>query len=127
MQSSDTQMTIASEVEIRSLRPNEDAVPFRTLNEEWIARFFVMEQMGAKSLFLGSNSKLANALHLYESVGFRHIPPEKVPPSGYTRGNVFVAMQLCLSVTTRRSADSSSGRLPWLCFVEVQSCSAENG
>ena len=29
--------------------------------------------LGAKSLFLGSNTKLANAVHLYESVGFRHL------------------------------------------------------
>lgn len=50
--------------------------------------------IGAKSLFLGSNAKLANAVHLYESVGFRHVPPEKVPPTGYTRANVFMEMQL---------------------------------
>src|SRR5579863_8281379 len=31
--------------------------------------------LGAKSLWLGSNSKLENAIHLYESVGFQHLPP----------------------------------------------------
>src|ERR1700761_3592938 len=33
--------------------------------------------MGAKSLFLGSSTKLANAVHLYEAVGFSHVPPER--------------------------------------------------
>lgn len=50
--------------------------------------------LGASSLVLGSNSILANAVHLYESVGFRHIPPERVPPTPYTRANVFMEMAL---------------------------------
>ena len=50
--------------------------------------------IGAKSLFLGSNTKLKNAVHLYESVGFCHVPPEKIPPMPYTRANVFMEMQL---------------------------------
>ena len=32
------------------------------------------KQIGARSLFLGSNAKLENAVHLYESIGFRHVP-----------------------------------------------------
>lgn len=57
----------------------------------------VIEQarmIGAKSLFLGSNTKLSNAVHLYESVGFRHVPPETLPPNPYTRANVFMEMVL---------------------------------
>jgi putative acetyltransferase len=50
--------------------------------------------MGAKSLFLGSNAKLENAVHLYESIGFRHVPPERIPPMPYTRANVFMEMAL---------------------------------
>jgi N-acetylglutamate synthase-like GNAT family acetyltransferase len=50
--------------------------------------------IGAKSLFLGSNAKLGSAVHLYESVGFRHVPPEKIPPMPYTRANVFMEMPL---------------------------------
>ena len=50
--------------------------------------------IGAKSLFLGSNAKLANAVHLYESVGFRDVPPEKIPPMPYLRANVFMEMPL---------------------------------
>jgi GNAT superfamily N-acetyltransferase len=155
------------EIEIRSLKIGEDTTAFRTLNEEWITRYFTLEKMdretlgdpenkilrkgghifmaylgdqavgcvalipigdgvyelskmavspglrglglgrrllqhaiaqakliGAKSLFLGSNAKLANAVHLYESVGFRHVPPEKIPPMPYSRANVFMEMPL---------------------------------
>jgi putative acetyltransferase len=47
--------------------------------------------MGARILTLATNSKLGNAVHLYESIGFRHLPPE---PSPYTRANVFMEMAL---------------------------------
>jgi N-acetylglutamate synthase-like GNAT family acetyltransferase len=50
--------------------------------------------IGAKSLFLGSSTKLKNAVHLYESVGFRHVPPETIPEMPYTRADVFMQMQL---------------------------------
>jgi putative acetyltransferase len=50
--------------------------------------------LGAKSLFLASNSMLANAIHLYESLGFRHLPPEEVPLYPYARSNVFMDLQL---------------------------------
>lgn len=155
------------QIEIRPLQPGEDATAFRTLNEEWIIRYFTLEKMdretlgdpegkilrkgghifmayigrqavgcvalipigggvyelskmavspemrglgigrkllqhavteaqrfGAKSLFLGSNDRLENAVHLYESVGFRHVPPESLPPTPYTRANVFMELPL---------------------------------
>jgi GNAT superfamily N-acetyltransferase len=47
--------------------------------------------MGASLLVLATNSKLENAVHLYESVGFRHLPPE---PSPYVRADVFMEMVL---------------------------------
>jgi len=50
--------------------------------------------IAAKSLFLGSNTKLSNAIHLYESVGFHHVKPETLPPNPYTRANVFMEMTL---------------------------------
>jgi putative acetyltransferase len=50
--------------------------------------------LGARSLFLGSNTKLKDAIHLYESAGFRHLPPERVPPSPYVRANVFMELHL---------------------------------
>jgi len=50
--------------------------------------------IGARSLFLASNARLQNAVHLYESIGFRHLPPERRPASLYTRANVFMEMPL---------------------------------
>ena len=154
-------------IEIRSLAPGDDATAFRTLNEEWITRYFTLEAkdretlndpvhsillkgghifmayadtevvgcvalipmqdgiyelskmavsphlrgrgigrrllqhaiaqargLDAKSLFLGSNTRLKNAVHLYESVGFRHVKPESLPPMPYSRADVFMEMPL---------------------------------
>lgn len=50
--------------------------------------------LGAKSLFLGSNRRLEDAVHLYESVGFRHVKPETLPPMPYSRADVFMEMTL---------------------------------
>ena len=50
--------------------------------------------MGAKSLFLGSSTKLPGAVHLYESVGFTHVPRERVPSMPYARADVFMEMPL---------------------------------
>jgi len=159
--------TAAPEITIRPLKTGEDATPFRTLNEEWITRFFVLEakdnatlgdpentilakggqiyfvrakdevvgcvalipmndgvyelskmavstkmrglgigrklleytiaqahQRGATSLFLGSSSKLKNAVHLYESLGFKHVPPDSLPDMHYSRADVFMTMSL---------------------------------
>ena len=51
-------------------------------------------ERGASVLFLGSNSRLASAVHLYESVGFEHVPPERIGPMPYERANVFMRMEL---------------------------------
>ena len=50
--------------------------------------------LGAHTLELASNSKLANAVHLYESLGFRHLPSDRVQPSPYARANVFMELKL---------------------------------
>jgi len=50
--------------------------------------------LGASSLFLGSNRRLATAVGLYESVGFRHVPREHVGPLPYTRADVFMELPL---------------------------------
>jgi GNAT superfamily N-acetyltransferase len=50
--------------------------------------------LGATLLHLGSNRKLANAVHLYEALGFRHLPPERVKPSPYARADVFMELHL---------------------------------
>jgi putative acetyltransferase len=63
----------------------------RRLLEYTIAQAKVL---GAHTLELASNTKLADAVHLYESVGFRHLPPERVEPSPYARADVFMELQL---------------------------------
>jgi putative acetyltransferase len=51
-------------------------------------------ELGAAKLFLGSNSVLKNAVHLYESVGFRHVLAEELPAMHYARADVFMEMGL---------------------------------
>lgn len=160
-------MSAAEAIEIRAMRPGEDAEAFRTLNEEWIVRHFALEAkdvetltdpegmilrkggqifmvtageeavgcvalipmggdiyelskmaiaprmrgqglgrrllehaiaqarlMGAKGLVLGSSKKLGNAVHLYETTGFKHVSPDKWPPSPYVRADVYMEMAL---------------------------------
>ncbi len=48
--------------------------------------------LGAKSLYLETNDSLLDAIHLYEELGFRHLPPERVTPSPYARANVFMEL-----------------------------------
>ncbi|MGW9125467.1 GNAT family N-acetyltransferase [Paenibacillus chitinolyticus] len=152
---------------ITSMQTLEEALAFKTLNEEWIARIFTIEEadriildnpveniknrggdvliardgdsivgcvalvptgagvfelskmsvtpelrgrgygrkiihaainhargLGATSLFLGSSTKLPNAVHLYESVGFKHVPVEQIGPMPYVRADVFMDMEL---------------------------------
>jgi putative acetyltransferase len=49
--------------------------------------------LGAEMLYLETNDKLSDAIHLYESLGFRHLPPERVTPSPYARANVFMELR----------------------------------
>ncbi|MCX5065644.1 GNAT family N-acetyltransferase [Micromonospora lupini] len=51
-------------------------------------------QLGATTLFLGSNTKLADAVHLYETAGFQHVGPEQIPLPPYARADVFMKMVL---------------------------------
>jgi N-acetylglutamate synthase-like GNAT family acetyltransferase len=51
-------------------------------------------KLGASTLFLGSSTKLANAVSLYESVGFRHVPLEELGPPPYRRADVFMKYEL---------------------------------
>ena len=166
----DRAMAETGEIEIRELEIGQDGCAFRTLNEEWISRDFVLEEkdretlgdpenailrkggrifmvyakdtavgcvalipmgdlvdgvfelskmavapamrgqgigrklllhtiseakkLGARSLFLGSSTKLENAVHLYESIGFRHVAPENLPEMHYARADVFMEMPL---------------------------------
>jgi GNAT superfamily N-acetyltransferase len=49
---------------------------------------------GAKRLYLETNWKLTPAIRLYESVGFRHLPAERIVPSPYSRANVYMELML---------------------------------
>jgi putative acetyltransferase len=48
--------------------------------------------LGAEKLVLETNSRLKNAVHVYESLGFQHIDPARVEPSPYKRANVFMEL-----------------------------------
>jgi N-acetylglutamate synthase-like GNAT family acetyltransferase len=56
---------------------------------------------GARALYLETNHTLANAVHLYESVGFRHIPPERMTPSPYARADVYMEMEIAAASVLR--------------------------
>jgi putative acetyltransferase len=49
---------------------------------------------GATSLVLASSVDLPAAVHLYESVGFRHVAPEEAGHVPYERASVFMRMEL---------------------------------
>ncbi|QNI30237.1 GNAT family N-acetyltransferase [Alloacidobacterium dinghuense] len=51
-------------------------------------------ELGARKLTLETNSKLMNAIHVYESLGFKHIDPWRVEPSPYKRADVFMERHL---------------------------------
>jgi len=53
----------------------------------------VARQMGARRLYLESNTRAAAAIHLYEQLGFRHIAAP-AHASKYERANVFMELAL---------------------------------
>ncbi len=48
--------------------------------------------MGAQRLYLETNHTLTPAIRLYESVGFKHIPPKRIVPSVYVRADVYMEL-----------------------------------
>ncbi|MES1156275.1 MAG: GNAT family N-acetyltransferase [Alphaproteobacteria bacterium] len=52
------------------------------------------QALGAKRLYIESNSKLTPALTLYEKFGFVHLPKERRPASSYARVDVFMERML---------------------------------
>ncbi|MEV6095688.1 GNAT family N-acetyltransferase [Nocardia sp. NPDC051981] len=53
-----------------------------------------VRDLGAMEFFLASNARLASAVHLYEAMGFVHVPPSELPPSPYDRADVFMRYPL---------------------------------
>ena len=51
-------------------------------------------QMGVKRLYLETSTKLPNAIRLYESHGFTHLPPDRVRKSPYARSNVYMELPI---------------------------------
>ncbi len=49
--------------------------------------------LGAHTIVLGSGTKLQNAVHLYESLGFRHVPSSELPIQ-YERATVWMKLDL---------------------------------
>lgn len=49
--------------------------------------------LGASSVHLGSSTKLPNAVHLYETLGFVHVHPEELGLP-YARADVFMQLEL---------------------------------
>jgi putative acetyltransferase len=58
-------------------------------------------RLGARSIFLGSSTRLANAVHLYEALGFRHVPREHIHMP-YARADVFMELVLAPVPATSR-------------------------
>ncbi|WP_260703215.1 GNAT family N-acetyltransferase [Edaphobacter flagellatus] len=81
------------------IAPGEYEVVKMAVAEEWQGRGigrrvleYTVEQaraLGAKRLYLETNNTLKNAVHLYEALGFQHLPPKQSP---YVRANVFMEM-----------------------------------
>jgi putative acetyltransferase len=49
---------------------------------------------GAHRLYLETNHALTPAIRLYESVGFKHIDPNRIIPSQYARADVYMELFL---------------------------------
>lgn len=58
---------------------------------------------GAIRLYLETNHILTPAIRLYESLGFRHLPPERITPSPYARADVYMELDLLPETPTLSS------------------------
>jgi putative acetyltransferase len=58
---------------------------------------------GARRLYLETNRRLTPAIRLYESLGFRHLPPARIVPSPYARADVYMELLLQEPVSSAAS------------------------
>ena len=49
---------------------------------------------GAQRLYLETNHALTPAIRLYQSLGFKHIDPDRIVPSAYARADVYMELFL---------------------------------
>lgn len=75
------------------------------------AAIALAEELGATRLYLESNATLPGAIALYESMGFRHLPKERIKPSHYARADVFMERIMCPVIPgpTASSSAASTG------------------
>jgi N-acetylglutamate synthase-like GNAT family acetyltransferase len=52
------------------------------------------KSLGASRLYLETNTKLPNAILVYQAAGCRELPAERIVPSAYARSNVYMEMLL---------------------------------
>jgi GNAT superfamily N-acetyltransferase len=69
------------------------------------AAIALAERIGATRLYLETNHTLTGAIALYESMGFRDLPPERVTPSHYSRADVFMERMLGLTMPPVSASD----------------------
>jgi GNAT superfamily N-acetyltransferase len=85
-----------------AMGPGQFEVAKMAVTETWRGRGIgrrILERLiaearaaGAEKLFLETNNRMKPAIALYESVGFRHVPPKA--PSPYARSNVTMELSL---------------------------------
>lgn len=51
----------------------------------------IAPSLGARTLYIETNSALTPAIKLYEKFGFRHLGEDEHPPTPYARADVFMA------------------------------------
>jgi putative acetyltransferase len=72
------------------------------------AAIALAEELGATRLYLESNATLPGAIALYESMGFRHLPKERIKPSHYARADVFMERIMCPVIPGPASSSSAA-------------------
>ena len=75
-------------------------------------------ELGGRRLFLGTNGRLAPAVHLYEQAGFRRITREQLPVADYyARADILMELQLDPDRTSAASEEAGTAPLPVLDYL----------